>query len=90
MRNTPVAKTILETIQKGNKELDGLTINENSTSGIVLSGCSKQIYTMQRVIATLDLPRSGINLEMWGIQLSSSNPEELDKVVQEVNGVIAE
>ena len=90
VRNTPVAKTILETIQKGNKELDGLTINENSTSGIVLSGCSKQIDTMQRVIATLDLPRSGINLEMWGIQLSSSNPEELDKVVQEVNGVIAE
>jgi hypothetical protein len=90
VRNTEVAKTILEAIQKGNTALTGLTINENSTSGIVLSGCHKQIKAMQRVIATLDLPRPGINLEMWGIQLSSSNPEELSKVLQEVNGVIAE
>jgi hypothetical protein len=90
VRNTEVAKRILDTIKNGNTALAGLIVDVNTTSGIVLNGCPEQIMAMSRVIASLDLPRPGINLEMWGIQLSSSNPEELGKVIQEVNGVIAQ
>ena len=90
VRNTEVAKRILDTIKNGNTALAGLIVDVNTTSGIVLNGCPEHIMAMSRVIASLDLPRPGINLEMWGIQLSSSNPEELGKVIQEVNGVIAQ
>jgi hypothetical protein len=64
--------------------LTGVTIAQNERK-IFLYGCEDKVKEMSRAIASLDLPRSSINLEMWRLQLSSNNPEELGKVIAEIN-----
>jgi hypothetical protein len=68
--------------------LMGVTIAQHERK-IFLYGCEDKVREMSRVIASLDLPRSSINLEMWRLQLSSNNPEALGKVIIEINQEIA-
>jgi hypothetical protein len=51
---------------------------------IILYGSKAERKNAHRIIATLDLPRPGINMEMWGIQISSRNPDQMSKVMGEV------
>lgn len=89
IREATRIKVILDAIKNNNPKFPTLRIAENGEIGIILYGCKGEVSSMSRVIATLDLPRPGINMEMWGIQISSSNPEKLAKVIQEVNQEIA-
>jgi hypothetical protein len=73
---------------KNSAGLMNVTIAQNEKT-IFLHGCEKEVEEMARAIASLDVPRSSINLEMWRLQLSSNNSEELGKVVFEINQEIA-
>jgi hypothetical protein len=68
--------------------LTNVAIAQNERK-IFLHGCEDKVRELSRVIASLDLPRSSINLEMWRLQLSSNNPEALGKVIIEINQEIA-
>jgi hypothetical protein len=67
---------------------DSITISENGKN-IFLHGCEEDINKMSRAIANIDLPRSSINLEIWRLQLSSNNSEELGNVISEINQEIS-
>jgi len=62
-------------------ELAGLFVSSLGDDEIVLFGLRKQRDYARRLIVTLDLPRPGIEMEMWGIQISSSNPKKMAQVM---------
>ncbi len=64
--------------------LRGLKAADVASDELILYGPRKQRENASRIIAALDLPRPGVRLEMWGIQLSSAKPEEMDKVMQKI------
>ncbi|VEP14268.1 exported hypothetical protein [Hyella patelloides LEGE 07179] len=54
---------------------------------IILYGLEKERQCAYRIIAAIDLPRPGINMQMWGIQIStdkSKGQEALNEVMPEV------
>jgi hypothetical protein len=69
-------------------DLRCLIITNPSEDEIILYGPRKKRDYARRVIATLDLPRPGINMEMWGIQISSRKPDEMVKVMPRVRNEI--
>ncbi|MEH2402446.1 hypothetical protein [Nostoc sp.] len=84
-RNVEALKVLLNKVNQS--ENWGLTIDTSAdTTGnnIILYGSKKSRNSAYQLIAGIDLPRPGIKMEMWGIQISSNNPEELAKVMLEV------
>jgi hypothetical protein len=65
-------------------ELNGLVITNATEDEIILYGLKNKRNQARRIIATLDLPRPGIEMEMWGIQISSRKPEKMADVMPEV------
>jgi hypothetical protein len=65
-------------------DLKGLVITNIGEDEIVLYGPQAQRDYARRVIVTLDLPRPGIEMEMWGLQISSRKPEKMAAVMPEV------
>ncbi len=65
-----------------------LVITNATEDEIILYGPKRQREHAYQIIATLDLPRPGINMEMWGIQISSRKPDEMAKVMPEVRNEI--
>ena len=61
----------------------------NIDNEIILFGPKKERQCAYRIIAALDLPQPGINMQMWGIQISSKNPDELADVMAEVSEEIS-
>ncbi|NEO98154.1 MAG: hypothetical protein F6K58_05550 [Symploca sp. SIO2E9] len=51
---------------------------------VFLYGTEEYIEDAHRVIAPLDLPLPGIDLQLWGVQISSKNPDQLAEVMTEV------
>lgn len=45
---------------------------------VLLSGDNTFIRDAYRLIASLDLPLAGVELQLWGIQISSNHPERFD------------
>jgi hypothetical protein len=96
-RSADAIKTILEKIVGDGKtgKFAGTFIGENGTgtgeaSGnnhnvIVLYGTDDNRKKLKRIIAILDLPRERVNMEMWGILISSDNPQQLAEVMNRVN-----
>jgi hypothetical protein len=80
----PVSHT--ETIEKSDidNSSDTDTHKKSSNNEIILYGTSCERKSAYRVIAAIDLPRPGITMQMWGIQISSNNPDDLAKVMLEV------
>lgn len=70
-------------------EFDGLFISSLGDDEIVLFGLQKQRDYARRLIVTLDLPRPGINMEMWGIQISSQKAEKMAQVMPQVREEIS-
>ena len=78
----------------GNNEISNNATNQDGTAKvsagtsqniIVVYGKKEKREELKRVIAILDLPRERVNMEMWGILISSNDPKELAKVMREVN-----
>jgi hypothetical protein len=96
-RSASAIKAILEKIVGDGKsgKFAGTFIGENGTgtgeaSGkndnvIVLYGTDENRKKLKRIIAILDLPRERVNMEMWGILISSNNPGQLAEVMDRVN-----
>ncbi|MBN4006707.1 hypothetical protein [Nostoc sp. LPT] len=91
VHNVDALKELLNNVNKNEKW--GLTIGTsteaNTDNEIILYGSKEARNSAYRLIAGIDLPRPGIKMEMWGIQISSNNPEKLaevmSKVRQEIN-----
>ena len=50
---------------------------------LMLIGQPGEVKYAERLIASLDLPRPGVSLEIWGIQVSSDEPQKLATVMKE-------
>ncbi|MEH1840180.1 MAG: hypothetical protein V7L20_15790 [Nostoc sp.] len=83
-RNAEVVKTILDKVKKD--ENWSLTIEPSGTPSdeIILYGTSAERKSAYRIIAAIDLPRPGIMMQMWGIQISSNDPKKLAQVMVRV------
>ncbi len=69
--------------------LNGLIMKNATEDEIILYGPREKRSQARRVIATLDLPRPGIMMEMWGIQVTSKKPDDMAEAMalirQEIN-----
>lgn len=85
MREATKIKAVLNAIAKQNGSvLEGLIVENATEDEMILYGPEEKRNQARRVIATLDLPRPGIVMEMWGVQITSRNPENLAKVMARV------
>ncbi|BBD63996.1 hypothetical protein NIES4072_23430 [Nostoc commune NIES-4072] len=85
VRNVNALKELLNKVNESEKW--GLTIGtstDTTDNDIILYGSREKRKSAYRLIAGIDLPRPGIKMEMWGIQISSNNPKNLAKVMSEV------
>lgn len=72
-----LAAILTEVKKPKGSDLKCLVIQAASQDEVVLYGPKENRDYARRIIAALDLPRPGIDLEMWGIQISSSDPEKM-------------
>lgn len=56
---------------------------------VVVYGSEKLREEARRVIAMLDLPLSGVNMNVWGIQISSDRGKEMARVMSNIRGQIS-
>ncbi len=63
-------------------------VNDSPPSLIVSAQSEKGLSGYKRLIAKLDLPRERVNMEMWGIQISSADSERLASVMDQVKNEI--
>ncbi|MDZ8096484.1 MAG: hypothetical protein RMZ42_31780 [Nostoc sp. DedQUE05] len=85
VRNTDALRQLLNKVnEKENWDLIIDTSTDSTDNDIILYGSKEARNSAYRLIAGIDLPRPGITMEMWGIQISSNNPEELAKVMSKV------
>lgn len=61
------------------------TIQQVSENSVILYGPEKDKKKLKQVLALLDLPLAGINMEMWGIQLSSQNATAMADAMTQIN-----
>ncbi|MGK7895416.1 MAG: hypothetical protein AB4372_17805 [Xenococcus sp. (in: cyanobacteria)] len=92
VRDAQNISSILQRIRKklGMTYLD-VSTRSNVNNEIVLFGPSRERECAHRIIAALDLPLPGINLQMWGIQIStrkSKGRKALAEVMPEVRDQI--
>lgn len=69
-------------------KLHGLIARNATEDEVILYGSKEQRALAWRVIAALDLPRPGVEMDMWGIQISSNKPEKMERVMPEVRSEI--
>lgn len=81
---TKIAAALNEIAKPEKSEMHGLSIGSVSEDEILLIGTDEKREIARRIIATLDLPRPGVQMEMWGIQISSRKPDDLAEVMQRV------
>jgi hypothetical protein len=86
---TKIVAVLTAIATKGSSVLEGLVMTNPTEDEIILYGPQEKRTQARRIIATLDLPRPGILMEMWGVQITSRNPENMAKVMalvrQEIN-----
>lgn len=66
----------------------GSGVGRGGGNTVFLYGTKEYISSAHQVIAPLDLPLPGIDLQLWGVQISSDKPDELAKVMTDVRGEI--
>ena len=76
--------TKIAAVLKAIPSLKCLVIANYSEDSIILNGSRNLVESAYRVIASIDLPLPGIDMQMWGIQISSDNPKVLAKVMSEI------
>jgi hypothetical protein len=85
LREATKIGAVLNVIAKQDKsDLNGLIITNATEDEIILYGPRDKRDSARRVIATLDLPRTGIRMEMWGLQISSSKPDKMAEVMRRI------
>lgn len=78
-------KTIQENEkQESNNNKCLLYVTNYSEDTLIFYGEGRFIDNVHRIIAVMDLPRPGINLEIYGIQISSNDPNDMAKAMIEV------
>ena len=90
MRQATNINTILTAVAAPTPSvLNGLIIKNATEDEIILYGPCRKRREASRIIATLDLPRPGIMMEMWGVQITSKNPDRMGQAMalirQEIN-----
>lgn len=91
LRNATTITTIINSIATRKdppSDLNGLVVSALGDDEVVLYGPKKQRDHARRLIAALDLPRPGVTMEMWGIQVSSRKPKRLEEVMPLVRNEI--
>ncbi len=73
-----------------NAFMAGKGVGRGGGNIILLYGNQEYIANAQRFITSLDLPLPGINLQLWGAQISSKNPDKLAKTISKVRWRITE
>jgi hypothetical protein len=68
--------------------ISGLGVGVIADDEIVLFGNEERRKLAKRLVATLDLPRPGVQMEMWGVQMSSREPEDLAEVMRRARAEI--
>jgi hypothetical protein len=68
--------------------LHGMDFGNVTDDEIILYGTKIQRDEARRIIATMDLPRPGINMQMWGIQISSRKPDDMAEVMRQVRNEV--
>ena len=71
-------------------DIEGKGVGRGGGNIILLYGTDSYIENAQRFITSLDLPLPGIDLQMWGVQISSKDPDKLAKTMSKVRWRIAE
>ena len=90
-RNAATLATLLTAVTEQSGSLfKNLIVQNASEDEIILYGPKKERVAARRIIVTLDLPRPGINMDMWGVQISSRNPQRLAEVMFKVRSIIDE
>ena len=87
-QGSQIAQVLNAAAKPDNSLLHGLVIASPAEDEIILYGDQKERSQARRIIATLDLPRPGIMMEMWGLQLSSRKPDQLADVMTQVHNEI--
>ena len=91
IRQASKVKAILDADSAAtNSSLRGLVVNAPVENMVILYGTRDQITDAQRLIASIDLPEPSVQMDMWGIQVSSSNPQQMQVALKKVRGDIAE
>ena len=76
--------TNIAKVLKAIPSLKCLVIANYSEDSIILSGRKDLIEKAYQIIASIDLPLQGIDMQMWGIQISSDDPENLAEVMFQI------
>jgi hypothetical protein len=79
-----VATVLNEIAAKDDSKLKGLVAKSAADDELILYGPSEQRKHAWQIIAALDLPRAGVDMEMWGIQIASNKPGQMEKVMPAV------
>lgn len=66
----------------------GQGVGQGGGNIIILYGSNLYIKDTERLIAIIDLPLSGIDLQLWGLQISSKKAEKLSETMIKVRGEI--
>ena len=73
----------------GQVSREQLSVGRGGGNAILLQGTKDYIDRAYRLIAPLDLRLPGIDLQLWGVQISSEKPEKLAEVMVDVRGDIS-
>ena len=76
--------TNIVSILRAIPSLKCLAIANYSEDSIILSGQQDLIEKAYQVIASIDLPLPGIDMQMWGVQISSDDPGDLAQVMTQI------
>jgi|GEM_PF-4691973 len=67
----------------------GQRVGRGGGNVISLYGSEEYINDAQRFITSLDLPLPGIDLQLWGVQISSDDPDKLPQTTSKVRSHIS-
>lgn len=73
-----------------NEITPGVGVGRGGGNIILLYGTNDYIENAQRFITSIDLPLPGIDLQMWGVQISSKDPDKLAETMSKVRWRIQE
>ncbi|HEX8685678.1 MAG TPA: hypothetical protein VF654_04225, partial [Pyrinomonadaceae bacterium] len=81
---TKVAAALNAMAAPTESEAHGMIVSAVADDELIVVGTKGQRKIASRIIAMLDLPRPGVEMEMWGVQISSRKPQELAQVMERV------
>jgi hypothetical protein len=85
-REAPKIVAVLHAVKKQDSsgDLKDLIISSVQPDEVILYGPARQRNYARRLIVAMDLPRPGVQLEMWGIQISSRKAKRMADVMPDI------